>query len=325
MPVTSVHSDPASLTLTAVGDHPVPVERLWQAWADPRQIERFWGPPRWPATFTRHDMVPGGRSEYHMTGPNGEISRGYWEFEAVEAPRYFEVRDGFANPDGSANTELPDIRVRIRFESTPTGSRFVAVSTFGSPEAMERLLAMGMDEGLTAALAQMDEVLADVGDDAAARHTELEVEDDTHTVVSRVVRGALEQVWRAHHEPDLLQRWMLGPDGWSMPVCDIARAVGETYRYEWESGEDGSRFGFTGELLEIEPPRREVASERMIGVEGPANVNELTLEPRPGNRTRIRIRITWPSREVRDATLATGMIDGMEASYARLEDVLGGA
>src|SRR5690349_16566080 len=105
MPILSVKSDPETLTLVAVGEYPVPVERLWAAWADPRQLECFWGPPQWPATFTRHDLRPGGRSEYHMTGPNGETARGYWDIDSVDAPRSFEVRDGFANDDGTPNRE----------------------------------------------------------------------------------------------------------------------------------------------------------------------------------------------------------------------------
>lgn len=319
MPITSILSDPATLTLTATGEYPVPVERLWAAWADPRQLERFWGPPQWPATFTRHDMTEGGRAEYHMTGPNGETSRGYWRFVHVEAPRSFEVVDGFANPDGSPNRDFPETRMEFRFESTATGSRFVGVSTFASVEAMERLVAMGMKEGLAAALAQMDDVLADLRDHATGFRTALEVVDDTHAVVTRDVRGSIEQVWRCHHEPALLQRWMLGPPGWTMPVCQVADEVGGTFRYEWESEADGSRFGFTGELLESEAPRRAVTTERMLGMDGPGTVNELTLSPRPGGRTRIEVRIAFSSKEARDAILGTGMVDGMEASYARLE------
>lgn len=322
MPITSIASDPKNLTLTAVADYPVPVERLWAAWADPRQLERFWGPPQWPATFTRHDMERGGRSEYVMTGPQGETSAGFWEFEHVEPRRRFVVLDGFANPDGTVKSELPGSRLQVSFETTATGSRFVAVSTFASIEAMERLLAMGMVEGLTSALAQLDEVLAELREHAAAFRTALEIVDDTHAVVTRVVRGTIDQIWRAHHESELLRRWLLGPEGWSMPVCDVATTVGTTYRYEWENDSTGERFGFTGELLEHERPSRAVTTERMLGTDGPSTVNELILTPRPGGRTQIIVRITYPSKELRDMILGTGMVDGMERSYARLEDVV---
>ena len=160
MPVTSIESDPETLTLTAIGDYPVPVERLWNDWTDPRQLERFWGPPQWPATFTRHDVREGGESAYHMTGPNGETSRGYWRFEIVEEHRRFVVRDGFAHDDGTPNDAMPTTRMEITFEPTDAGSRFTAVSTFASLEVMEQLIQMGMKEGLTAALGQLDAVLA---------------------------------------------------------------------------------------------------------------------------------------------------------------------
>jgi uncharacterized protein YndB with AHSA1/START domain len=322
--ITSIDSDPRALTLTAVGDYPVAVERLWAAWTDPRKLERFWGPPEWPATFTRHDVRPGGQSAYFMTGPNGETSHGYWRFESVEPERRFVVKDGFAHPDGSPNMDLPETHLEVTFEKTGSGSRFVAVSTFPSVEAMEKVLAMGMVEGLTAALAQLDDVLADLRDHSANLKAALEVIDDTHVVIKREVRGTMSQVWRAHNEAALLKRWMLGPDGWTMPVCEVATRVGETYRYEWENASDGQRFGFTGELLEIEAPRRAVTTEQMIGVAGPSTTNELVLTPRPGGRTRIEVRIEYPSKDVRDMILKTGMVDGMEISYARMESVLGG-
>ncbi|MCB9687806.1 MAG: SRPBCC domain-containing protein [Alphaproteobacteria bacterium] len=320
MPVKSVTSDPDALTLTAIGEYPVSVERLWKAWADPRQLERFWGPPTWPATFTRHDMTAGGRSEYAMNGPNGESSRGYWVFREVDAPRSFTIEDGFADADGTPNEQLPGTWMTVRFEATAEGARFVAVSHFPSIEAMEQLAAMGMVEGLTQALSQMDAVLADLRDHSKSWPAELELLDDTHVRVRRDVRGSLQQVWRAHHEADLVKRWMLGPDGWSMPVCEVATEVGQTYRYEWtqDSGEQAS-FGFTGELLESEPPRRAVTTERMIGMDGPGTQNELVLTPLPGGRTRIEITITYPSLELRDMIIGTGMVDGMETSYARLE------
>lgn len=160
MPITSVTSDAEALTLTVVGDYPVPVTRLWAAWADPRQVEKFWGPPDWPATFTRHDVTVGGRSEYHMTGPDGSTAHGWWRFVAVEPTRRIEVEDGFAHADGRPNDEMPTMRMVFTFEQSGTGSRFTAVTTFPSVEAMEQMMKTGMLEGMRSALGQMDAVLA---------------------------------------------------------------------------------------------------------------------------------------------------------------------
>jgi uncharacterized protein YndB with AHSA1/START domain len=168
MPITSVSSDANALTLTVVGDYPVPVERLWQAYADPRQLERFWGPETYPATFTRHDLEPGGRSAYHMTGPDGSVSRGWWRFLAVEPGRGFEVEDGFANEDGTPNDAMPSMRMVFTFEPTDTGSRVMSVTRFPSVEAMRQLVEMGMEEGLRSAMGQLDGVLAEPAPLAAA-------------------------------------------------------------------------------------------------------------------------------------------------------------
>jgi uncharacterized protein YndB with AHSA1/START domain len=318
MPITAITSDAEALTLTVVGDYPVPIERLWEAYADPRQLEKFWGPETWPATFTRHDMAAGGRSEYIMTGPEATTSHGWWRFLAVEPGRRFEVEDGFAHEDGTPNDDLPTMRMVFTFEPTATGSRFTSVTTFPSLEAMERLAEMGMEEGLRSALGQLDGVLADLASFAADRATGSQLLGDTTVRISRVIRGTVAQVWRAHHDPGLLKRWLLGPDGWTMPVCQVATEVGDSYRFEWEAEDRSGRFGFEGELLESDPPNRAVTTERMIGVDGPGAINKMTLTPLPAG-TLMTLVITYPSAEVRDSVLGTGMTDGMEQSYQRLE------
>jgi uncharacterized protein YndB with AHSA1/START domain len=318
MPITSVTSDAEALTLTVVGDYPVPVERLWEAYADPRQLERFWGPETWPATFTRHDMAVGGGSNYYMTGPDGSRAHGWWRFLTVEPGRRLEVEDGFAGEDGRPDDAMPTMRMVFTFEPTAAGSRFTSVTYFPSLAAMEQLAAMGMEEGLRSALGQLDGVLADLASFAAERATAAQILNDTQVRISRVIRGDVEQVWRAHHDAGLLKRWLLGPDGWTMPVCEVAAHVGDRFRYEWEAADGSQRFGFEGELLESEPPRRAVTTERMIGVEGPGTVNDLTLTP-VGGGTLLSLVITYPSAEVRDMVLGTGMTEGMEQSYVRLE------
>lgn len=325
MPITSVQKDLEALTMTVVAEFAASRERVWEAYTDPRQIEKFWGPPEWPATFLRHDVYPGGRSHYVMRGPDGTTAPGYWEFLSVDPGVRFEVRDGFADGEGRENAEMPSMRMVLDFEDVDGGCRLTTTTWFASAEELEQLLEMGMEEGLTAAMGQIDDVLADLTSFADSRAAEAQLLDDTRVRVSRVIRGSVDQVWAAHHDPDLMQRWLLGPDGWTMPVCEIATAVGERYRQEWvpDEGTAGELFGFTGEVLAIDPPRRVVTTEQMIGMEGEPNVNELTLTPR-GAHTLLTVVITFPSREVRDMVLDTGMTMGMEASYARLERVLAG-
>ncbi|NLG62205.1 MAG: ATPase [Candidatus Cloacimonetes bacterium] len=322
MPITDVRSNPENLTLTVTAEYPVPVERLWEAFADPRQLEKFWGPEAWPATFTRHELVPGGQSRYYMTGPDGTRAGGWFRFVSVDPYRSFELEDGFSNDDGTPNESMPTIHMAYTFSSLPNGgSTFTSVATFPSLEAMEQLAAMGMVEGMRSALGQLDDVLADLAAFAASLPTAAKILNDTQVRIARVIRGSVEDVWRAHHEPELLKRWMLGPDGWTMPVCELANEVGGRYRYEWENEDGTERFGFEGEVLELEAPYREVTSERMIGMEGEGAINELTLTP-VGAGTLLTIVITYPSAEVRDTVLGTGMVDGMEQSYARLEETV---
>ncbi|MEO6880322.1 MAG: SRPBCC family protein [Mycobacteriaceae bacterium] len=316
MPVTSVTKDPAALTMTVAAEFPVPVQRLWNAYVDPRQLERFWGPPTYPAQFTRHDAAAGGLSAYAMTGPDGDVSRGYWQWLSVEPQKSFEVLDGFASADGSPNPEMPSMRMVFAFEPTPTGSRVTTTTYFDTADELARLVEMGMEEGMTLAMGQMDRVLADLRSFAADLPATAQILSDTQVRISRVIRGPAHAVWRAHHEKALLQKWLLGPEGWTMPVCEVATVVGDSYRYEWERGED--RFGFEGELLASLPPFRAVTTERMIGMPGEGTTNELTLTP-VATGTLLSILITYPNAEVRDIVLATGMTDGMETSYRRLE------
>ncbi|MBA2507599.1 MAG: SRPBCC domain-containing protein [Nocardioidaceae bacterium] len=319
MPLTSVTRDTDALTLTVVADFSAGVQRLWEAYVDPRQLERFWGPPTYPATFARHDAAAGGRSTYAMTGPDGDTHGGYWEWLSVEPLKSFEVRDGFVAADGEPNPELPSMRMHFAFEETDAGSRVTTTTYFSSLADLEQLLEMGMEEGLREAMGQMDAVLADLTSFAAGQVASSQLLSDTQARISRVIRGSVEQVWRAHNDPDLLQRWLLGPDGWTMPVCEVATTVGDKYRYEWEPVDGGEgRFGFEGELLEMAPPYRQVTTQRMIGTPGADIVNELTLTALPTG-TLLAVVMSFPDVDTRDAILATGITDGMETSYARLE------
>ncbi|MCU1481717.1 MAG: ATPase [Subtercola sp.] len=322
MPVTTVEKDLDKLTITIVADFAAPLRRLWDAYTDPRQIERFWGPPTYPATFIRHDAAPGGRSIYKMTGPTGDEHYGCWQWEAVTPAQSFEVVDWFADSSGAPNTDLPATRMSFIFEATDAGSRVTSIASFGSLEQLEQLVDMGMLEGTKQAMSQIDTVLADLAAFAVERAADAQLLSDTQVRVARIIRGPIDEVWRAHNDADLMKRWLLGPDGWTMPVCEVATVVGESYRYVWEPVGGGEGFGFTGELLESAPPYRAVTTEAMIGMDFPATLNELTLTPVEAG-TLLSLVITYANVEQRDAILATGMTGGMETSYARLEGLIG--
>jgi uncharacterized protein YndB with AHSA1/START domain len=167
MTVTAVRKDPESLTMTLDAEFNASAERVWQLWADPRQLERWWGPPTYPATFTSHALAPGSRVQYHMTGPTGDQPHGYWDIVEANPPRSLVFHDGFANADGSPNSDFPLTTARVTIQEIGQGrTRMSIQSVFPSAAAMEQVLAMGMEDGLTQAVGQIDAILAE---DAVAR------------------------------------------------------------------------------------------------------------------------------------------------------------
>ncbi len=162
MTVTAVRKDPNALTMTIDAEFEATPERVWQLWADPRQLERWWGPPSYPATVTAHDLRPGGRVEYHMTGPEGDQPRGYWDVVEVDPPSRLVFRDGFADADGSPSEDLPPNEARVTIADIGNGRAQMSIqSTFRDVAAMEQVLAMGMEDGLKQAIGQIDAILAE--------------------------------------------------------------------------------------------------------------------------------------------------------------------
>ncbi|MEE2033463.1 SRPBCC family protein [Rhodococcus chondri] len=160
MPVIDVRQDLDNLTLTITADFAAPVERIWQVYADPRQLEKVWGPPSYPATVVDHDLTPGGRTAYFMTGPDGEKYAGYWQITAVDEPSSFSFADGFADPDFNPNPELPVSENVYTFTERDGGTRATYVSTFESAEALQQVLDMGVVEGASSAINQIDDLIA---------------------------------------------------------------------------------------------------------------------------------------------------------------------
>jgi len=149
----------------------------------------------------------------------------------------------------------------------------------------------------------------------------VETPSDREILVTRIFDASRSLVWECHTKPELVRRWLLGPSGWSMPLCEIDLRVGGKYHYRWRSDADGSEFGFNGIYREIEAPARIVTSERFDDADGEA-LNTLVLTERNG-KTTLSLTMLFASREARDAALATGMTTGMETSYQRLDQIAG--
>ena len=161
MAVLSIRRNNEALTFTVVSEFDASVERVWQVWKDPRLLERWWGPPTWPATFERYEFRPGGECRYNMTGPQGEKSRGWWTITAVEAPHRLEFDGGFADDDGEPSGSLGATHGIVTIEAHGAGTRMTVVSRFTDLHQLEQMAAMGMEDGLRDAFAQIDDLLSE--------------------------------------------------------------------------------------------------------------------------------------------------------------------
>jgi uncharacterized protein YndB with AHSA1/START domain len=160
MPVLSTTKDADALTLTLVAEYDAAPEKVWQLFADPRKLERWWGPPTWPATFERHDFTVGGDAGYYMTGPNGEKAYGWWRFTAIDEPKSLEFEDGFSHDASTPNDDMPTMRIRVDIEPTGDVTRMTVTTFFRDAAEMTQLVEMGMAEGIEGAAGQIDAILA---------------------------------------------------------------------------------------------------------------------------------------------------------------------
>ena len=159
MSVSSVDTDYDKLTITLIAHFDAPMEQVWELWSDPRKLERWWGPPGYPATVETHDLTPGGQVKYLMTGPEGDMHHGVWRVTAVHPPTSLEFTDAFAETDGTPIADMPVSTIRVRLVDREGGTRMEMRAKFESREDMERLLSTGVVDGLRQAVGQMDALL----------------------------------------------------------------------------------------------------------------------------------------------------------------------
>jgi uncharacterized protein YndB with AHSA1/START domain len=161
MPVTAVTHDLDTRTITITAEFAAPIERIWNVYADPRQLEQVFGPPTHPATFVRHELAAGGAAHYFMTSPEGEKYYGWWKVTAVDEPHSFSFEDGFAADESFAAVEdMPVSRCVYSFEAIDAGTRATFTSTYESAEALQQVLDMGVIEGASSAIDQIDALVA---------------------------------------------------------------------------------------------------------------------------------------------------------------------
>jgi uncharacterized protein YndB with AHSA1/START domain len=159
MTVISSEKDVANLTLVFVSELDATPERVWELWENPRQLEKWWGPPAYPATFVRHDFEVGGESRYFMTGPEGQIAPGWWRIESLDKPKALSFANGIAGEDGEPRPDMAPMAASMSLETIEGGTRMTVTSRFTDTKQMEKYLEMGMEEGMSQALGQIDALL----------------------------------------------------------------------------------------------------------------------------------------------------------------------
>ncbi len=143
---------------------------------------------------------------------------------------------------------------------------------------------------------------------------------DREIRVTRAFAAPARLLFDFHTKAEHVQKWMLGPPGWSMPICEIDLRVGGRYQHVWRNADDGAEFGARGEYREIAAPERLVHSESMDGAEGEALCTLTFVES--GGQTTLSTTMLFSSKDARDEALQSGMTDGMAVSYERLESVV---
>jgi uncharacterized protein YndB with AHSA1/START domain len=162
MTVIASNTDAENLTLTIVADFEASPERVWGVWEDPRKLELWWGPPTYPATFPRHEFVEGGESRYYMTGPDGHQPHGWWRIDLIDRPNRIEFLNGLAGDDGEPVPGVEPANGVVTFEPIGSGTRMTALTKFLDTAQMEKMIGMGMQEGMGLAIGQIDGILLSV-------------------------------------------------------------------------------------------------------------------------------------------------------------------
>lgn len=313
----------------AESDHEIVITRIFNAprelvfkvWTDPAHVAQWWGPKGFTTTVTELDLHPGGKWRYVMRGPDGTEYPVKGVFREIVPPERIVTSDEFDQGfEKVMNTDLPSgIVMTAVFEDLVGKTKLTLQIIHPTAEDRRKHEEMGVVAGWNSSFDYLDEHLAKRVEHKGTSLT-LTLPSDREIVMTRVVNAPCHLVFEAWTNREHVPHWMLGPAGWTMPICEIDLRPGGAWHFVWRRS-DGTEMEMHGVYKEITPPERLVSTESWGG-DWPETLNTLILSEENG-KTTIMIRMLYPSQEARDAALKTGMKEGVSESYDRLAEYLG--
>jgi uncharacterized protein YndB with AHSA1/START domain len=306
------------IVITRVFD--APRSLVFKAWTDPKHVAQWWGPKGFTTRVTELDLHPGGKWRYVMIGPDGTEYPAKGVFYEIVPLEQIVTSDEFDQGfEKVVNADLPrGIVMTAIFEDLAGKTKLTLRIMHESAEERRKHEEMGVIAGWNSSFECLDEHLVQMVEHKSASLT-LTLPSEREIVMTRVFDAPRRLVFDAWTKPEHLPHWMTGPEGWTMPVCEIDLSLGGAWHFVWRDP-DGTEMEMRGVYKEITPPERLVSTESW-GNDWPETLNTLILSEEDGKTTMTNIML-YPSQEARDAALRTGMKEGTAESCDRLDRYL---
>lgn len=315
----------------------VPVERVWRAWTEPEQVMQWWGPDHFTCPVAKMDVREGGRTLVCMRAPKefgGQDMYSTWTYTKIVPLKEIEYLHHFADKDGNrvepAAQGLPpdmpsEVRNLVVLKALGDHQTAVTVTEFDWPDTpMREMSRQGMEQCLdkmAASLAASPTAAAKPSPMQGPGALQVTTPSDREVAMTREFNAPRHLVFDAWTKPELLKRWLYGPDGWSFAVCEMDMKPGGAIRWVWR-GPDGTEMGLRGVYREITHPERIVHTE-LFDEDWTGGETLVTVEFAEQNaRTTVTMTILYSSKDSRDGALKSGMEMGMEMGYQRLDEML---
>lgn len=315
-PATSAAPASADREIVATRVFDAPRALVFKAWTDPAHIGQWWGPRGFTTTTYAMDAKPGGVWRFCMHGPDGVDYENRFTFLEIVEPGRIVYKHG-----GGKESDPDHFQGTVTFEDQGGKTRLTMRMLFPTAAARDAAVEKyGAVEGLDQTLDRLGEYAANLaGQGRPGLTVTLPTDTDREIVVTRGFDAPRRLVFEAWTSPEHLPRWLLGPGGWTMPVCEVDLRPGGAWHFVWR-GPEGAEMAMRGVYREIVPPDRIVSADSWGG-DWPETLNTLTLDEE-GGKTTVTQRVLYPSKEARDAALGTGMTGGMSESFHRLDAYL---